>query len=248
MRRLAVSLLATTAFLAQPALAADGAADSSADAAVASDAADSASGDIVVFGQGQTRQVQEVDAAAIQILTPGSSPIRAIEKLPSINIQASDPFGNYEWSTRVTIRSFSQDRLGFNLDGMPLGDMQYGNYNGLHVRRAISSENISTVRVSQGAGATGTQSTNNLGGTLEYFSMDPVDHFTVDASGTYGSDETVRGFVRVNVGSAEGLRAYVSYGYGSTNKYRGDGKQDQHIVNAKAILPVGDGQLTGWFS
>lgn len=244
MRILAISLLASTAILSQPALAAD---DAAADAAAA--ASDSAEGEeIVVFGQGETRQVQQVDAQDIQILTPGTSPIRAIEKLPSVNIQASDPFGNYEWSTRVTIRSFSQSQLGFNLDGIPLGDMQYGNHNGLHVSRAISSENISSVRVSQGSGAIGTQATNNLGGTIEYFSMDPLDHFAADASATYGSDETIRGFVRVNVGSPDGFRGYVSYGYGTTDKYKGGGKQDQHIVNAKGVLPVGAGAIDGYFS
>ncbi len=203
---------------------------------------------IIVFGKGETRQVQEVSALDIQLLTPGASPIKAIEKLPSVNIQASDPFGNYEWSTRVTIRSFAQAQLGFNLDGIPLGDMQYGNHNGLHVSRAISSENLGSVRVSQGAGAIGSQATNNLGGTLEYASMDPLDHFAVDVHGTYGSNETMRGFVRVNMGSAEGLRAYVSYAYGSTDKYKGEGTQDQHMVNAKAVLPLGEGQIDAWFS
>lgn len=211
-------------------------------------APDDTPAEIVVFGKGETRQVQEVSAVDIQTLTPGTSPIRAIEKLPSVNIQASDPFGNYEWSTRVTIRSFAQSQLGFNLDGIPLGDMQYGNHNGLHVSRAISSENISTVRVSQGAGAIGTQSTNNLGGTIEYFSMDPLDHFAADASATYGSDNTIRGFVRLNAGSPEGFRGYVSYGYGATDKWKGEGTQDQHIVNAKGVLPVGEGQIDGWFS
>ncbi len=203
---------------------------------------------IIVFGKGETRQVQEVEALDIQLLTPGASPIKAIEKLPSVNVQASDPFGNYEWSTRVTIRSFTQDKLGHTLDGIPLGNMQYGNFNGLHVSRAISSENLGSVRVSQGAGAIGTQATNNLGGTLEYASMDPLDHFAVDVHGTYGSNETKRGFVRVNLGSAEGLRAYVSYAYGSTDKHKGEGTQDQHMVNAKAVLPVGEGQLDAWFS
>jgi iron complex outermembrane receptor protein len=102
-------------------------------------------------------------------LLPGTSPIRAIEKLPSVNIQAADPFGNYEWSTRVTIRSFNQNQLGFNFDGIPLGDMSYGNHNGLHISRIVSPENIGSVRVSQGAGSLGTQSTNNLGGTVETF-------------------------------------------------------------------------------
>lgn len=241
MRNLTISLLASAAFI-QPVLAqeAPAAPDQYADAGQAAE--------IVVFGRGETRQVQEVQAKDIQILTPGTSPIRAIEKLPSVNVQASDPFGNYEWSTRVTIRSFAQSQLGFNLDGIPLGDMQYGNYNGLHVSRAISPENISAVRVSQGAGAISTQSTNNLGGTIEYSAMDPLDHLAVDVNGTYGSDNTIRGFARINVGSADGFRGYLSYGYGSTDKYKGDGKQDQHIVNAKGVLPVGDGQIDGWLS
>lgn len=238
MQRITAILLATSAFIAAPAMAQPPAAD-----------AEGAEGeDIVVFGTGETRQVQEVTAKDIRTLTPGSSPIKAIEKLPSVNVQASDPFGNYEWSTRVTIRSFSQSQLGFNFDGIPLGDMSYGNYNGLHISRAISSENISSVRVSQGAGAIGSQSTNNLGGTIETFSMDPLDHFGAQANATYGSDNTIRGFVRLNVGSPDGFRGYVSYGYGATDKYRGAGTQDQHIVNAKGILPVGEGQIDGWLS
>lgn len=241
-RKLSICLLATTA-LAQPALA-----DDAADTSAAADSSAAVAQEIIVLGKGQTRQVQEVGAVDIQMLPPGSSPIKAIEKLPSVNIQASDPFGNYEWSTRVTIRSFAQSQLGFNLDGIPLGDMQYGNHNGLHVTRAISSENLGVVRVSQGAGAIDTQSTGNLGGTIEYFSMDPLDHFAASASATYGSDDTMRGFLRVNVGSAEGFRGYVSYGYGSTDKYKGHGKQDQHIVNAKGVLPVGEGQIDAWFS
>lgn len=212
------------------------------------DSSESEDGSIVVFGKGETKQVQEVSAVDIELITPGASPIKAIEKLPSVNVQASDPFGTYEWSTRVTVRSFTQDKLGHNLDGIPLGNMQYGNFNGLHVSRAISSENLGTVRVTQGAGALGTQATNNLGGTLEYFSMDPLDHFAVDVHGTYGSNETMRGFVRVNAGSADGLRGYVSYAYGTSDKHKGNGTQDQHIVNAKAVMPVGEGQIDAWFS
>jgi iron complex outermembrane receptor protein len=238
MTRLSVLLLTSSALIAAPVFA----------QAPASESESADSGDIVVFGKGETRQVQEVTAQDIRSLTPGSSPIKAIEKLPSVNVQASDPFGNYEWSTRVTIRSFSQSQLGFNFDGIPLGDMSYGNHNGLHISRAISSENIGSVRVSQGAGAIGSQSTNNLGGTVETFSMDPLDHFAAQANATYGSDNTMRGFVRLNAGSPDGFRGYVSYGYGATDKYKGGGTQDQHIVNAKGIMPVGEGQIDGWFS
>jgi len=241
MRKFTVCLLVSTAFVAQPALAEDVDAEDAAEGAADSDV-------IVVYGQGQTRQVQEVESADIQVLTPGTSAIKAIEKLPSVNVQASDPFGNYEWSTRVTIRSFSQSQLGFNFDGIPLGDMSYGNHNGLHISRIVSPENIGSVRVTQGAGAIGSQSTNNLGGTVETFSIDPEGRLGVQASATYGSNETMRGFVRFNVGSEDGFRGFVSYGYGATDKYKGEGTQDQHMVNAKGVLPVGDGQIDGWFS
>lgn len=238
MTKFSALLLATSALAAAPAFAQQ--------AAPADDAADG--NEIVIFGKGETRQVQELQPADIQALTPGTSPLKAIEKLPSVNFQAADPFGNYEWSTRVTIRSFSQNQLGFTFDGIPLGDMSYGNLNGLHISRAISSENIGSVRVSQGAGAIGTQSTNNLGGTIETFSMDPADGFKGQANLTYGSDETWRGFARLNAGSADGIRGYVSYAYGATNKYRGNGTQDQHMVNAKVVVPAGAVTLDGWFS
>lgn len=240
MRSFTIYLLASAALGAQPALAQN--------VSNPSDGEAETKNEIIVFGRGETRQVQEIKAADIITLTPGTSPLKAIEKLPGVNFQASDPFGNYEWSARISIRSFNQNQLGFTFDGIPLGDMTYGNHNGLHISRAISSENIGSVRVSQGAGSIGTQSTNNLGGTIETFSMDPADSLGAQANLTYGSDETWRGFARLNMGSAEGMRGYVSYGYGTTDKYKGNGTQDQHMVNAKAVIPIGDAKIDGWFS
>ncbi|MBG6119181.1 TonB-dependent receptor-like protein [Sphingobium sp. AEW010] len=221
MRPATALLLASTMLAATPAFAQT--------AAPAADAApDEAT--IVVFGRGETRQVQEIKAQEIVVLTPGTNPLKAIEKLPSVNFQSADPFGNYEWSQRVTIRSFNQNQLGFTFDGIPLGDMSYGNHNGLHITRAISSENIGSVRVSQGAGSLGTQATGNLGGTVETFSADPTGEMGAQGNLTYGSNDTVRAFARLNLGTRDGVRGYVSYGYGSTDKYKGQGKQDQHMA------------------
>ena len=108
---------------------------------------------VIVYGQGESRQIQEIKAADIAILTPGTSPLKAIEKLPNVNFQSADAYGSYEWSTRISIRGFNQNQLGFTLDDVPLGDMSYGNHNGLHISRAISSENIGLIRVSQGSGS-----------------------------------------------------------------------------------------------
>lgn len=208
------------------------------------------SNDIVVLGFGQSRQVQIVTANDINVLTPGSTPLKAISKLPGVNYQASDAFGAYEWSSRITLRGFNQNQLGFTLDGVPLGDMSYGNSNGLHISRAIISENLGTATVAQGAGALGTASSSNLGGTIEFTSVKPSDHFDIIASATYGSDATYRGFVRVESGdiSGSGLKGYLSYGYLKTDKWKGYGEQRQHQVNAKLVQDLGDkGSISAFF-
>ncbi len=203
--------------------------------------------EIVVYGRGETRSVAQVTADDIRLTTPGSSPFKAIEKLPGVNFQSADPFGVYEWSTRISLRGFNQNQLGFTLDGIPLGDMSYGNVNGLHISRAITSDNIGTVKVSQGSGALGTASTSNLGGTIEFLSRAPSDVFGISANATYGSSDTVRAFARVDSGDLGGFRAYASYAYLDAGKWKGDGAQRSNAVNVKATYDfAGSGKITGF--
>lgn len=198
----------------------------------------------------QTRQVQEVSQEDLGRLAPGSSPLKAVEKLPGVNFQSADPFGAYEWSTRISIRGFNQNQLGFTLDGIPLGDMSYGNHNGLHISRALISENVGVTRVSQGAGALGTASTGNLGGTLEFTSRAVSDEFGGTVAATYGAEDTKRGYVRLDSGSltASGLKGAISYVYQDADKYKGGGSQRQHQANAKLVQPLGEGALTAFLN
>ncbi len=205
-----------------------------------------AAADVVVLGFGQTRQTQTVTATDLSLLTPGTSPIKAIEKLPGVNFQSADAFGAYEWSARISLRGFNQNQLGFTLDGVPLGDMSYGNYNGLHISRAIISENLGAVTLSQGAGALGTASTSNLGGTIMFTSRDPGHTPDVAASGTYGSDDTYRAYARLETGDIGPFRAYLSYAYLDAGKWKGDGAQRQHQANAKLVGDLGAGRLTAY--
>lgn len=248
--RIVAVLLASTSLVAAPAFAAENTAPTAdLSAADASAGAESGEAEIVVLGAGQTRQVQELSTQELTILASGTSPLKAIEKLPSVNFQSADAFGNYEWSTRVTIRGFNQNQLGFNLDGIPLGDMSYGNANGLHISRAISPENIGVTRVSQGSGSINAQSTNNLGGTLEFFSIDPKDVLGADIAGSYGSENTYRGFARIALGTADGARAFASVQYQNGDKWKGDGQQRTLMLNAKGVLPLGnDASLDGYVS
>ena len=91
---------------------------------------------VSVIGQGETRQVQRITAADLKLLPPGTSALKVLQSKPGVHFESADPFGNYEWSTRISLRGFNQNRLGFTLDGIPLGDMSYGNSNGLHISRA----------------------------------------------------------------------------------------------------------------
>jgi iron complex outermembrane receptor protein len=204
--------------------------------------------EIIVFGQGQTRQVAEVKADQIRLLTPGSSPFLAIERLPGVNFQSADPFGAYEWSTRITLRGFNQNQLGFTLDGLPLGDMSYGNHNGLHISRAIISDNIAVTRVSQGAGALATASTSNLGGTLEFTSREPARDLGLSANGTFGASSTWRLFGRLDTGEIGALRASLSAAHLEAGKWKGEGVQRHTQLNFKVVADAGNGSTVTGFA
>ena len=196
--------------------------------------ASTAGQDIVVLGQGQSRQVQTVSPKAMAKLTGGSSPLRALGRLPGVNFDSSDAHGTYEAATQLAIRGFLTDQMGFTLDGVPLGNMQYRNNNGLSINRALLSENNGAATLSQGSGALGTASTSNIGGTVDFTSIDPTDRFGVDFEQSYGSANSWRSFGRVNSGELPwGGRLAVSYAHDRQGKWRGWGKQVQDQFNAQ---------------
>jgi iron complex outermembrane receptor protein len=202
-----------------------------------------------VFVQGQVRQVQNITRKDLAIAPPGTSPLKALEKLPGVSFQSADPFGAYEWSTHISIRGFNQNQLGFTLDGIPLGDMSYRNSNGLHISRAISSENVGSVTVSQGTGALGTASTSNLGGTVAFTTRGPADDAGATVAQTFGSDHTARTFVRYDTGRlATDTKAYVSVTRQRADKWKGDGGQDQDQFNAKVEQALGANTLSAFFN
>lgn len=247
-------MLLSAAALALVMAAAPAHADDKADAAapVAAAPADSAEVDaLIIIGQGQSRQIQTLNSDAIGLQAAGTSALKAIDKLPGVTFQSADAFGAYEWSTRISIRGFNQNQLGFTLDGVPLGDMSYGNHNGLHISRAIASENIGRVELAQGAGALGTASTSNLGGTLQFFSRDPQETLGGEIDVTGGSDNMHRVFGRFETGAIQqlgGLRGYISIADQKSDKWKGGGEQKQRQYDAKVVMPLGErGDLTGFY-
>ncbi|MFM1887271.1 MAG: hypothetical protein RL026_2428 [Pseudomonadota bacterium] len=204
---------------------------------------------VYVLGAGETRQVQQVSSAQIDQLPAGTTALKAIEKLPGVNFQSADPFGAYEWSTRITVRGFNQNQMGFTLDGVPLGDMSYGNHNGLHVSRAAASENIASVQLAQGTGALSTASTSNLGGALLFTTSDPSRERGLRAEVSTGSEHTEHYFLRADSGQmATGTRVFASFVDHSARKWRGSGSQGGQQFTVKAVQDAGDATLTAYFN
>lgn len=202
----------------------------------------------ISVGRGQLRSVQSLSATEFDNAIAGASPLSTVARLPGVNFQSADGLGNYEWSTRFTVRGFSQNQIGFTLDDVPLGDMSYGNFNGLHISRAISSENVGRASLSQGAGALETASSSNLGGTLQFYSADPEEKFGVRLSQTFGSDSARRTFLRVDSGNTVLGRLYVSYTDQDADKWKGYGQQKQEQWNLKWVKEIGEHRFSAFYN
>ena len=199
---------------------------------------------ISVIGQGQTRQVQRIGEVDKQVLPPGSSGQKILDRLPGVSVQSNDAFGANEESQSISLRGFDKTRLGYTLDGIPLGDNSYGNYNGLSIARAIIAENLGGAELSQGIGSLGVASTSNLGGAIQYFSQDPSTVFGGRASVTVGDDNQRRGYLRVDTGDLNGFSAYVSGVHQDADMWAAPHQnQTTRQFNAKAIWNVGDHRI-----
>jgi len=203
---------------------------------------------VVVTAPGEMRVEQELDAPTLLQAAPTTSPIQALSRLPSVNFQAADPYGSYEWAVRISVRGFNQNQLGFTLDDIPLGDMSYGNWNGLHISRAISNENIGSIVLSQGTGALETASTSNLGGTVQFYSADPSDKRSYSLSQSFGSFSAYRTVARLESGLLpHHTKFYLSGVYNRAEKWRGQGDIGQNYwqLNGKLVHDLGaKGQLS----
>jgi iron complex outermembrane receptor protein len=165
---------------------------------------------VSVIGTGETRQVQRLRPSDQKALPPGTSLQKVLNTLPGVNAQSVDALGTNEQSMTLSLRGFSGTRLGYTLDGMPLGDSAYNNYNGLSINRALISENFAGADLSEGIGNLGTPSTSNLGGTIAYTSNDPSKTMGGRVSQTFGSDANRRTYARFDTGEYNGFSMYLS--------------------------------------
>lgn len=205
-------------------------------------------GSIIVTGAKTTRSATVIASTEIQKILPGVAPLKAIQTLPGVLYITADPWGNNEQNAQIFIHGFAANQLGYTMDGIPLGDQSYGNYNGLSPQRAVISENVSRVVVATGAGDLATPSNSNLGGTVETFSSDPTQAFGVRAAQTVGSYDASRTYVRIDSGDiGGGNMAYISGVRQRARAWDFNGIQKGWQANAKFVHDDSAGKLTLYF-
>ncbi len=212
--------------------------------AASADAQAASGGEVIVTVSKTTRSAVQISGTETQKILPGISPLKAIESLPGVVYETADPWGNNEQNEALVVHGFTTQQLGYTMDDVPLGDQQYGNYNGLSTSRAVISENVSRVVLESGAGSLGVASTSNLGGAIEAFSSDPAKTFGFDARETVGSYGTTRTFGRLDTGDILDGDAYISYLHHDARAWDFDGHQRDDQFNGKYVRDDAHGKLT----
>jgi len=232
-----------------PALAhADDAAKVADTTAPADAPADDVSTETITVTAKATRSSTAIAGAEIQKILPGASPFKAMQTLPGVLYITADPWGNNEQNAQLFIHGFSISQLGYVMDGVPLGDQNYGNFNGLSPQRALISENVGRTVVATGAGELGIASTSNLGGAVQVYSSDPESRMGVQVNHTGGMYGTARTYARVDSGEfGGGNKLYISATRQRARSWDFGGIQGGWQANAKFVHEDHIGKLTAYF-
>ncbi|GBR54067.1 TonB-dependent receptor [Neokomagataea thailandica NBRC 106555] len=181
----------------------------------------------------------------------GTNPLKTLAQTPGVQFQSDDPQGIDTYSVQLFVHGFVQNEIGMTLEGIPLGEPTFRNYNGLNPIQAISAENVERLDVTQGAGAESSASTNNLGGSINYVISRPHDRTGGTIAQTFGSNALYHSFFRFDSGrlNPTGTRFFVSYMRNQTGKWKGGGDQFMQQVNARIVQPIrSSSEISAYFN
>ncbi len=178
---------------------------------------------VVVTGQPVSFTNNELPPVLTKLSAPLSSIVDAVNLLPGVNVTPGGVFGSDDWSVGITMRGFTQGQLGFTVDGLPNGATSYGG--GAKPNRFLDSENMRTVSVSQGTADIASPSSQALGGTINYESIDPSMTRALAINYSTGSWNAEREFVRYDTGAIfnDDTYAYVSFSNTDNKRWIGSG-------------------------
>ncbi|MXV44910.1 TonB-dependent receptor [Saccharibacter sp. 17.LH.SD] len=192
-----------------------------------------------------------ITRATLNQFVTGTNPLQVLAlTTPGANFASDDALGLDTVANTLYVRGFNQTQLGMSLDGIPLGGQGFHDWNGLGIEQAEIQENISSLTMSQGAGALDIPSAQTLGGALTFTSSDPKKKTGGQLSQMFGSYHGFRTFVRADSGelNRSGTKFYVAYARTAQNLWKGYGYQQEQQVNAKFVQPINNaGKITAIF-
>jgi iron complex outermembrane receptor protein len=172
-------------------------------------------GDSLYTGSSVTKKGMEL------IGTPAETGIyNALSILPGTNVESLDPYGLSYSYTRV--RGLKEMFIGMTVEGIPnYGIMPIG------AREQIfDTQNLKSVSLYKGASPAdlGTGS-GNRGGAIELQLRRPEDRIGAEIGQSFGSDNFMRTFLRVDSGRLPTkTKFFASYSYSKADKWKGEGE------------------------
>lgn len=209
---------------------------------------DDAGTDVVVTGT-RTTGVAGIEAPdtskAKAVLTqefisrsaPGQTINDAINAVPGVSFQNSDPFGAA--GGRLTIRGFDQTRISATQDGVPLNDS--GSYDIYHSQQ-IDPELIEQVNVNLGTTDVDSPTAGATGSTVNYRTRVPGKDFGVKVVGSAGMFDFFRTFGMIDTGEIGpwGTRMFIAASQARNNVvFNNIGKIKKQQYNARIYQPLG---------
>jgi len=153
--------------------------------------------------------------------TPAETSIyNTLSILPGTNVESLDPYGLSHSYTRV--RGLKDRYIGMTVDGVPnYGIMSIGAREHIY-----DTQNVKSVSLYKGASPAdlGTGS-GNRGGAIELQLRRPEDKIGAEITQSFGSDDFMRTFLRVDSGKLPTkTKFFASYSYSKADKWKGEGE------------------------
>ncbi|EFL51997.1 TonB-dependent receptor [Solidesulfovibrio fructosivorans JJ]] len=172
---------------------------------------------------------------------PGqTNPYRALNLLPSVNAEGTDPYGLVQDQNSLRIRGQSAStygRLSRTIEGLPIG-INVGNGS---MGNFLDMENVSSLSLGRGPIAADKGfGFGNSAGALDMLLRKPADTPGATFSEQYGSFGFTRSFARLDTGESPllGTRFLGSASYSQTDKWRGKGYTDRTNIMAGLAQPL----------
>ncbi|MEA1900260.1 MAG: TonB-dependent receptor [Thermodesulfobacteriota bacterium] len=172
-------------------------------------------GDSLYTGSSVTKKGLEL------IGTPAETSIyNTLSILPGTNVESLDPYGLSHSYTRV--RGLKDRYIGMTVEGVPnYGIMSIGAREHIY-----DTQNVKSVSLYKGASPAdlGTGS-GNRGGAIELQLRRPEDKIGAEINQSFGSDDFMRTFLRVDSGKLPTkTKFFASYSYSKADKWKGEGE------------------------